>query len=126
MLVYKKSEDKHCQIITTNSEEEVERLLKEGYLEASDMSMFTDVIDGFYYLNEDAESDEALMFKKSYENLKEIQTLKSYLAQTDYVISKLNELKLEDETEYETEKANYSEVLTKRKEARSRIRELEE
>ena len=55
----------------------------------------------------------------------EITTLKRYLLDTDYVISKLNELKLEDEVEYETERAKYSDVLKKRKEARARINELE-
>ena len=55
----------------------------------------------------------------------EIATLKQYLSDTDYVISKLNELKLEDEAEYEAEKAKYSEILKKRKEARARINELE-
>ena len=55
----------------------------------------------------------------------EIATLKQYLSDTDYVISKLNELKLEDEAEYEAEKAKYSEILNKRKEARARINELE-
>lgn len=55
----------------------------------------------------------------------EIASLKQYLSDTDYVISKLNELKLEDESEYEAEKAKYSDVLKKRKEARARINELE-
>lgn len=55
----------------------------------------------------------------------EIATLKHYLSDTDYVISKLNELKLEDEAEYEAEKAKYSGILKKRKEARARINELE-
>lgn len=55
----------------------------------------------------------------------ETATLKQYLSDTDYVISKLNELKLEDEAEYEAEKAKYSDVLNKRKEARARINELE-
>ena len=55
----------------------------------------------------------------------EIATLKQYLSDTDYVISKLNELKLEDEAEYEAERAKYSEILKKRKEARARINELE-
>lgn len=55
----------------------------------------------------------------------EIATLKQYLSDTDYVISKLNELKLEDEAEYEAERAKYSDVLKKRKEARARINELE-
>lgn len=55
----------------------------------------------------------------------EIATLKQYLSDTDYIISKLNELKLEDEAEYEAEKAKYSDILKKRKEARVRINELE-
>lgn len=55
----------------------------------------------------------------------EIATLKQYLSDTDYVISKLNELKLEDEAEYEADRAKYSEILNKRKEARARINELE-
>lgn len=55
----------------------------------------------------------------------EIASLKQYLSDTDYVVSELNELKLEDETEYEAERAKYSDVLKKRKEARARINELE-
>lgn len=50
----------------------------------------------------------------------------SYLDETDYVVSKLNELKLEDdESEYVKAKAEYADVLKKRKEARARINELE-
>ena len=55
----------------------------------------------------------------------EIATLKQYLSDTDYVVAKLNELRLDDEEEYEAEKANYSDVLKKRKEARAMINELE-
>ena len=55
----------------------------------------------------------------------EIATLKQYLSDTDYVVAKLNELRLDDEEEYEAEKAKYSDVLKKRKEARARINELE-
>lgn len=56
----------------------------------------------------------------------EIRSLKEYLTSTDYVVSKLNELKLEDdETEYVKSKADYADVLKKRKEARARINELE-
>ena len=55
----------------------------------------------------------------------EIATLKQYLSDTDYVISKLNELKLEDEAEYEAEKVKYADILKKRKEARAKINELE-
>lgn len=51
----------------------------------------------------------------------EISQCELYLNTTDYVITKLNELKLEDDESYETEKANYKEVIIKRKEARERI-----
>ena len=53
-----------------------------------------------------------------------LATLKAYLSETDYVISKLNELKLEDDAEYEKARAEYADVLAKRKEARKRINEL--
>ena len=55
----------------------------------------------------------------------EIATLKKYRSDTDYVVAKLNELKLEDEAEYEAEKAKYADILKKRKEARMKINELE-
>ena len=55
----------------------------------------------------------------------EIAKYKDYLSSTDYVISKLNELKLEDDGEFEEAKEEYKEVLFKRKEARNKINELE-
>ena len=55
----------------------------------------------------------------------EIAKYKDYLSSTDYVIAKLNELKLEDEAEFEKAKEEYKEVLAKRKEARNKINELE-
>lgn len=82
------------------------------------------VKNGGLCLVEDAgviSSEEYISFVKS----NELVSLKAYLAETDYVISKLNELKLEDEGEYEAERANYSDVLKRRKEARARINELE-
>lgn len=54
----------------------------------------------------------------------QIAYCKNYLSSTDYVISKLNELKLEDDGEYEKAKEEYKEVLAKRKEARERINKL--
>lgn len=54
----------------------------------------------------------------------EIAKYKDYLSSTDYVIAKLNELKLEDDGEFEKAKEEYSEVLAKRKEARNKINEL--
>ena len=55
----------------------------------------------------------------------EIDSLKQYLTETDYVITKLNEAKIEDEELFEELKVKYAEILTKRKQARARINELE-
>lgn len=55
----------------------------------------------------------------------EIADLKNYLDNTDYVIAKLNEAKIEDEELFNQLKTKYSEILEKRKEARARINELE-
>ena len=55
----------------------------------------------------------------------EIADLKMYLDNTDYVIAKLNEAKIEDEELFEELKIKYAEILTKRKQARARINELE-
>lgn len=57
--------------------------------------------------------------------INELLSLKEYLSDTDYVVSKLNEAKLESEDEFETLKAKYADVLERRKTARSRINELE-
>ena len=61
---------------------------------------------------------------KEISRLTEIQQCKDYLASTDYVISKLNEARIEDEKEYLTLKEKYQETLNKRVEARKRINEL--
>lgn len=55
----------------------------------------------------------------------EIADLKRYLDNTDYVIAKLNEAKIEDEELFDELKVKYAEILTKRKQARARINELE-
>lgn len=55
----------------------------------------------------------------------EIDSLKQYLSETDYVITKLNEAKIEDEELFNQLKIEYSDILIKRKEARTRINELE-
>ena len=55
----------------------------------------------------------------------EIDLLKQYLSDTDYVITKLNEAKIEDEELFNSLKTEYSDILAKRKEARARINELE-
>ena len=61
---------------------------------------------------------------KEIQKLIEIQRYKDYLASTDYVISKLNEAKIESEEEYQNLKEKYQETLNKRVEARKRINEL--
>ena len=71
--------------------------------------------------------DERTKSSKEYKELQtliEIQRCKEYLASTDYVISKLNEAKIESEEEYQNLKENYQETLLKRAEARKRINEL--
>lgn len=55
----------------------------------------------------------------------QLSELKQYLADTDYVITKLNEAKLEDEEEFNSLKLQYANVLEKRKETRAKINELE-
>ena len=61
---------------------------------------------------------------KEIQKLIEIQKCKVYLSSTDYVISKLNEAKIESEEEYQNLKEKYQEILVKRAEARKRINEL--
>ena len=55
----------------------------------------------------------------------EITFLKQYLSDTDYVITKLNEAKIEDEELFNSLKTEYSDILAKRKEARAKINELQ-
>ena len=71
--------------------------------------------------------DERTKSSKEYKELQtliEIQQCKEYLASTDYVISKLNEAKIESEEEYQNLIEKYQETLVKRAEARKRINEL--
>lgn len=99
---------------------------EDGYEEMDD-DLFDTGFDGCFYLKGFLENPDAeyLARKTEREKYDEIMNLKNYLASTDYVISKLNELKLEDDEEYEKTKADYAEVLVKRKEARAKINELE-
>ena len=55
----------------------------------------------------------------------EVSELKNYLSATDYIITKLNEAKIEDDALFEELKIKYADELQKRKEARERIKELE-
>ena len=92
-----------------------------------DDELFDIGFDGCYYLKTFLASPNEVYLerKKKFESNKEIETLKSYLDSTDYVIAKLNELKLEDDGEYEKAKEEYKEVLAKRKEVRAKINQLE-
>ena len=99
---------------------------EDGYKKMDD-DLFDIGFDSCFYLKSFLENPDAeyLARKTEREKYNEIMNLKNYLASTDYVISKLNELKLEDDEEYEKAKADYAEVLVKRKEARAKINELE-
>lgn len=92
-----------------------------------DDSLFAKGEDGGIYLKSFlADPDQEYIDRiKDMKKWNEINTLKAYLNDTDYVIFKLNELKLDDDVEYDKARAEYAEVLTKRKEARKRINELE-
>ena len=73
-------------------------------------------------------ADEEVQASEEYQkNIKEIEVseLKNYLAETDYIITKLNEAKIEDDALFEELKTKYADELQKRKEARERINELE-
>ena len=72
--------------------------------------------------------DVEIINSQEYKNMlkeNEIDSLKQYLTETDYVITKLNEAKIEDEELFNQLKIEYSDILMKRKEARTRINELE-
>ena len=71
--------------------------------------------------------DEEVQASEEYQkNIKEIEVseLKNYLTETDYIITKLNEAKIEDDALFEELKTKYADELQKRKEARERINEL--
>ena len=92
-----------------------------------DDELFDIGFDGCYYLKTFLASPNKVYLerKKKFESNQEIETLKSYLDSTDYVVAKLNELKLEDEAEFEKAKIEYKDILAKRKEAREKINQLE-
>ena len=82
------------------------------------------VKDGEPVLVDDVEVQNSDEYKQYVKN-NQICEYRAYLDSTDYVIAKLNELKLEDDGEFEKAKEEYKEVLAKRKEARNKINELE-
>ena len=115
---YDEVEDKDLPFIELTFEEWEEKLssLSYGYKKI--------------YLNGEIQEvlDEKVINTIEYKNIQkewEIKKLKRYLSDTDYVITKLNEAKIEDEDLFNSLKTEYSDILTKRKEARVRINELE-
>ena len=115
---YDEVEDKDLPFIELTFEEWEEKLssLSYGYKKV--------------YLNGEIQEvlDEKVINTIEYKNIQkewEIKKLKRYLSDTDYVITKLNEAKIEDENIFNSLKTEYSDILTKRKEARARINELE-
>ena len=115
---YDEVEDKDLPFIELTFEEWEEKLssLSYGYKKV--------------YLNGEIQEvlDENVINTIEYKNIQkewEIKKLKRYLSDTDYIITKLNEAKIEDEELFNSLKEQYAEILTKRKEARNRINELE-
>lgn len=115
---YDEVEDKDLPFIELTFEEWEEKLssLSYGYKKV--------------YLNGEIQEvlDENVINTIEYKNIQkewEIKKLKRYLSDTDYVITKLNEAKIEDDELFNSLKTEYSNILTKRKEARVRINELE-
>ena len=115
---YDEVEDKDLPFIELTFEEWEEKLssLSYGYKKV--------------YLNGEIQEvlDENVINTIEYKNIQkewEIKKLKRYLSDTDYVITKLNEAKIEDEELFNSLKTEYSDILTKRKEARAKINELE-
>ena len=91
---------------------------------AVEYGKFWKVVDGSLIIGDDIETQETQEYKDFIKN-NMICEYKQYLNDTDYVITKLNEAKIEDEDYFNSLKEEYAEVLIKRKEARAKINELE-
>ena len=91
---------------------------------AVEFGKFWKVVDGSLVIGDDIEA-QATQEYKDLVRYNEINEYQQYLNDTDYVITKLNEAKIEDEVLFNSLKEEYAEVLTKRKEARAKINELE-
>ena len=85
---------------------------------------FWKVVDGSLVIGDDIET-QATQEYKDYVKDNLICEYKQYLNDTDYVITKLNEAKIEDENLFNSLKEEYAEVLIKRKEARDKINQQE-
>ena len=91
---------------------------------AVEYGKFWKVVDGSLVIGDDIETQATQEYKDLVRS-NEINEYQQYLNDTDYVITKLNEAKIEDEELFNSLKEEYAEVLTKRKEARAKINELE-
>ena len=91
---------------------------------AVEYGKFWKVVDGSLVIGDDIETQATQEYKDLVRSNK-INEYQQYLNDTDYVITKLNEAKIEDEALFNSLKEKYVEVLTKRKEARAKINELE-
>ena len=99
-----------------------DELEKQTY--AVEYGKFWKVVDGSLVIGDDIETQQTQEYK-DYVKDNLICEYKQYLNDTDYVITKLNEAKIEDEDLFNSLKEEYAEVLIKRKEARAKINELE-
>lgn len=100
------------------SEEDEEKTL------GAPLGMKWHIENGVLVLVDDQEMKNSEEYKQMMKE-NQLAELKQYLADTDYVITKLNEAKLEDEEEFNSLKLQYANVLEKRKETRTKINELE-
>ena len=91
---------------------------------AVEYGKFWKVVDGSLVIGDDIETQATQEYKDLVRSI-QINEYQQYLNDTDYVITKLNEAKIEDENLFNSLKEEYAEVLTKRKEARVKINELE-
>ena len=91
---------------------------------AVEYGKFWKVVDGSLVIGDDVETQETQEYKDLVRS-NEINEYQQYLNDTDYVITKLNEAKIEDEDLFNSLKEKYAEILIKRKEARAKINELE-
>ena len=85
---------------------------------------FWKVVNGSLVIGDDIETQATQEYKDLVRSI-QINEYQQYLNDTDYVITKLNEAKIEDEDLFNSLKEKYAEVLAKRKEARAKINELE-
>ena len=100
------------------SEEDEEKTL------GAPLGMKWHIDNGVLVLVDDQEMKNSEEYKQMMKE-NQLAELKQYLADTDYVITKLNEAKLEDEEEFNSLKLQYANILEKRKETRAKINELE-